>query len=153
MEKFFLVLVDDSEELHQALHYACKRAQATDMRIALLYVIAPTEFAHWAGVGELMRSEARDFAENKMREHAEYVQTLTGKAPLMHIREGKTVDEIINLINEHCEISLLVLGADTQSENAGPVISHMIGKGVANCRIPITVVPGNLSDEQIDELA
>ena len=34
--KFLLVLVDDSEELHQALHYACKRATAADMRIALL---------------------------------------------------------------------------------------------------------------------
>ena len=39
--KFLLVLVDDSDELHQALHYACKRAVAADMRIALLYVIAP----------------------------------------------------------------------------------------------------------------
>ena len=63
--KFLLVLVDDSEELHQALHYACKRASAADMRIALLYVIAPAEFAHWAGVGELMRQEAREYAEEK----------------------------------------------------------------------------------------
>ena len=85
---FMLVLVDDSEELHQALHYASKRAANSDLRVALLYVIAPAEFAHWAGVGELMRQEARDMAEEKMRVHAEYVQQLTDHAPIMHIREG-----------------------------------------------------------------
>ena len=57
---FFLVLVDESDELHQALHFACKRAQSSGNSVALLYVIAPAEFAHWAGVGELIRAEARD---------------------------------------------------------------------------------------------
>ncbi len=150
--KFLLVLIDDSDELHQALHYACKRAAAADMRIALLYVIAPAEFAHWAGVGELMRQEARELAEEKMRSHADYVQELTGKAPLMHIREGKAVDEVINLINDEKEISLLVLGADTKSDSAGPVVSYLTGRGVAKCRTPIVVVPGNMTDAQIDEL-
>ncbi len=150
--KFLLVLVDDSEELHQALHYACKRAVAADMRIALLYVIVPAEFAHWAGVGELMRQEAREHAEDKMRAHADYVQKLTGKAPLMHIREGKTVEEVINLLNEEQDISLLVLGADTKSDSAGPVVSHLTGRGVAKCRTPIVIVPGNMSDAQIDAL-
>ncbi|MGB0519710.1 MAG: universal stress protein [Candidatus Puniceispirillaceae bacterium] len=150
--KFLLVLVDDSEELHQALHYACKRASAADMRIALLYVIAPAEFAHWAGVGELMRQEAREYAEEKMRSHADYVQNLTRKAPLMHIREGKAVDEVINLINDEKDISLLVLGADTKSDSAGPVVSYLTGRGVASCRIPIVIVPGNMTDEQIDAI-
>ena len=31
---FMLVLVDDSEELHQALHYASKRAANSDLRVA-----------------------------------------------------------------------------------------------------------------------
>ncbi len=48
--RFFLVVIDDSEELHQALHFACVRARSTEARIALVYVIAPAEFAHWAGV-------------------------------------------------------------------------------------------------------
>ena len=60
--KFFLVLVDASEELHQALYYACIRAKSAGLRVALLYVIAPAEFAHWAGVGALMREEASDMA-------------------------------------------------------------------------------------------
>lgn len=150
--RFFLVMVDESEELHQALYYACMRAKATGLRVALLYVIAPAEFAHWAGVGELMREEARDMAEDKMRVHADYVQELTGQAPLMYIRDGKVVEEVVSLINEEESIISLVLGADTKSENAGPVIGHFSGRGIGQCRVPVVIVPGNLSDEQIDLL-
>ena len=150
--KFFLVLVDESEELHQALYYACMRAKSTGLRVALLYVFAPAEFAHWAGVGELMREEARELAEDKMRVHADYVQELTGQPPLINIREGKVVEEVISLINEEEGIISLVLGADTESDSAGPVISHLSGRGIGQCRVPVVIVPGNLSDDQIDVL-
>ena len=150
--KFFLVLVDESEELHQALYYACMRAKSTGLRVALLYVSAAVEFAHWAGVGELMREEAREMAEDKMRVHGDYVQELTGQPPLMHIREGKVVEEVISLINEEEGIISLVLGADTESDSAGPVISYLSGRGIGQCRVPVVIVPGNLSDEQIDVL-
>jgi hypothetical protein len=59
---------------------------------------------------------------------------------------------LLTLIDEEEQISLLVLGADTQSETAGPLISFLMAKGASKCRVPITIVPGNLSDEQIDAL-
>ena len=62
----FLVVVDDSEEMHQALQFACGRARTVGGRVALMYCIAPAEFEYWAGVGELMRAEAREAAEEKM---------------------------------------------------------------------------------------
>ena len=62
----FLVIVDDSEEMHQALQFACGRAEAVGGKVALLYCIAPSEFEYFAGVGELMRAEAREAAEEKM---------------------------------------------------------------------------------------
>ena len=103
-------------------------------------------------MGELMRQEAREMAEEKMRVHAEYVQNITGTPAIMHIREGNVSDEVINLITEEDDISMLILGADTTSDSAGPVISYLMGKGISQCRVPVMVVPGNLSDEQIDAL-
>ena len=67
-------------------------------------------------------------------------------------REGDAREELLTLIDEEEKISLLVLGADTQSETAGPLISFLMAKGASKCRVPITIVPGNLSDEQIDAL-
>ena len=151
-DPLFLVVVDDSEEMHHALQFACGRANAVGGKVGLMYCIEPAEFEYWAGVGELMRAEAREEAEANMAVHAEYAQQLTGEMPVLYVREGDIRDELLTLINEEPQISLLVLGADTNSETAGPLITFMMAKGMAKCRVPITVVPGNLTDDQIDAL-
>ena len=84
--------------------------------------------------------------------HASYAQELTGELPVMYVREGDVREELLSLIDDEPQISLLVLGADTTSETAGPLITFMMAKGAAQCRVPITVVPGNLTDDQIDAL-
>ena len=151
-DPLFLVVVDDSEEMHHALQFACGRATAVGGKVGLMYCIVPAEFEYWAGVGELMRAEAREEAEANMAVHAEYAQQLTGEMPVLYVREDDIRDELLTLINEEPQISLLVLGADTNSETAGPLITFMMAKGMAKCRVPITVVPGNLTDDQIDAL-
>jgi len=151
-DPLFLVVVDDSEEMHHALRFACGRAKTIGGKVGLMYCIAPSEFEYWAGVGELMRAEAREEAEANMAIHASYAKQLTGEMPVLYVREGDVREQLLSLIDEETQISLLVLGADTQSETAGPLITFMMAKGAANFRVPITVVPGNLSDEQIDAL-
>ena len=84
--------------------------------------------------------------------HADYARNLTGQIPVLYVREGDAREELLTLIDEEKQISLLVLGADTQSETAGPLISFLMAKGASKCRVPITGVPGNLTDEQIDAL-
>ena len=42
-ERVFLVVVDESEEMQVALRFACRRAQHTGGRVALLYVIEPAD--------------------------------------------------------------------------------------------------------------
>ena len=95
---------------------------------------------------------AREEAEAKMAIHASYAQELTGQIPVLYVREGEIRDELLSLIDEEQQISLLVLGADTKSETAGPLITFLMARGAARCRVPITVVPGNLTDDQIDAL-
>ncbi|MEN8196983.1 MAG: universal stress protein, partial [Pseudomonadota bacterium] len=63
----FLVVIDDSEEMQVALHFASRRAMRTGGRVALLYVQQPAEFQHWMAVGDLMREEAREEAEGLMQ--------------------------------------------------------------------------------------
>ena len=150
--RVFLVVVDDSEELHQALYFACRRAKRLNGRIALMYCIRPAEFQHFAGVGELMREEAREQAENMLRVNSEWVHDLTGKNPMVYLREGDPRVEVINLINEDEQISILILGANTKGDSTGPLISYLTTKGAAECPVPITIVPGNLLDEDIDRL-
>ena len=150
--RVFLVVVDESSEFHQALYFACMRAKSVHGRVALLRCVGGAEFQHWVGVGELMVEEAREEAENLLREQSEWVHRLTSEYPIVHLREGDAKTEIINLINEEPEISVLVLGANTQDETTGPLISYLTARGAAQCRVPITIVPGNLSDADLDKV-
>jgi nucleotide-binding universal stress UspA family protein len=149
LPRTFLCVVDDSAELHQALRYACRRARKTRGRVALLYVIEPVEFQHWMAVGHLMAEERREQAEEMLQVVSSVVQTLSGATPVIYIREGKAADELIKLLETEKEFSILVLGAATAGEGPGRLLSFLL-KRVGKLKIPVTIVPGNLTDEQID---
>jgi len=132
-----------------ALRFACLRARRTGGRVALLYVIEPAEFQHWMAVEDLMREEARSEGEQLLQRLAAQVNELVGTIPVLYVREGKVRDELFKLLDEEPRISILVLGANTGSRGPGPLVSALTGKMIGKLRVPITVVPGNLGDDEI----
>lgn len=148
--RVFLVVVDDSDEMNVALQFACRRASSTGGRVALLYVIEPADFQHWMGVGKLMEEERRQEAEQVLQKLSGHVMEWTGSMPILHVREGDRRDELLALIDEEPGISVLVLGASTGAKGPGPLVSQLSGKFVGKLRVPLTIVPGNMTDEQID---
>jgi nucleotide-binding universal stress UspA family protein len=152
-DRVFLVVVDESEELKVALRFACRRALHTGGRVALLYVIEPSGFQHWMSVGDLMREEARSEGEQLLQRMAAEVNELAGKMPILHLREGNRRDELLALLDEEPNISILVLGASTGKRGPGPLVSALTGKFLGKVHIPITLVPDSLSDEEIDAVS
>ncbi|OAN49128.1 universal stress protein [Paramagnetospirillum marisnigri] len=148
----FLVVVDDSPEMKAALRFACRRAKASSGQVALLRVIEPAEYQHFASIGNLMRAEARQAAEELLNRLAGDVNALSGHLPVLYVREGDPREELIAVISEEPAISVLVLGADTGSKGPGPLVSALTGKYVGKLRVPITIVPGSLTDAQIDQI-
>jgi len=147
-----LCVVDNSDELSQAIRFACRRANNVGVKIALLYVIQPAEYQHWVAVGEKMREEAREEAEEMLQVVATSIQTRTGVTPSLYIREGQLEEELIKLIDEEESISLLVLGASTGTDGPGPLVTKLLREMTGKLRVPVTVVPGGLSEEQIDAI-
>ncbi len=152
-DRVFLVVVDETEEMNVALRFACLRARRTGGRVALLYVIEPAEFQHWMAVEDLMREEARSEGEQLLQRLAAQVNELVGTIPVLYVREGKVRDELFMLLDEEPRISILVLGANTGARGPGPLVSALTGKMIGKLRVPITVVPGNLSDDEIDHVS
>lgn len=146
----FLVVVDDTEEWHAALRYACRRAQHSGGRLALLHVVEPAEFQQWMAVEDVIREERREAAEKLLHDVANEVIELTGLLPTLYVREGDRTEELLALIDEEPSITVLVLGASPSSEGPGPLIQHLMARRVGQLRIPVTVVPGRLSLEEID---
>jgi len=152
-ERVFLVVVDDSPELPIALRYASLRALHTGGHVALLHVVEPTDRQHWMALESLMRDEKRQDAEQFMERYASEVSTLTGSLPAIYIREGIVRDELLALIDEDPSISILVLAASAGEAGPGPLISALTGKFAGKLRVPVTIVPGKLSDAEIAALA
>ena len=151
-ERVFLVVVDESQEMQNALQFACRRARNTQGRVALLYVIEPAEFQHWLGVERVMQDEARQQAEQTLQTLAAKVQAETGKLPILHVREGRRRDELLGMIEEDPSISLLVLGMATGREGPGPLVTYLVSQAGSQMRVPVTLVPGQLTPDEIDEV-
>ena len=148
----FLVAVDKSTELRAALRFACRRVINSGGTVALFHAVPQTEFQHFSTIGELMDHEAKTEAERLLQQVAAEVHRQTGKFPDLYLRQGDTLPELQKVIKEHPAISMLVLGAGTGTEGPGPIVSAISGKLAGKLDIPVTIVPGDLSEDRIDAL-
>jgi nucleotide-binding universal stress UspA family protein len=152
----FLVIVDESPEGETALFYAARRARRTGGGLALLFVIEPPEMTHWLGVEETFRDEQHRKARAVFRLRARKLKSWgfedIGQEEI--VREGYKAEEIVKLIEEDRDFGILVLGASTDQQGPGPLVSSLAAGAKAGAfPIPITIVPGNLTLEEIEGLA
>jgi len=68
------------------------------------------------------------------------------------IREGDPSEQILDVIDKDVDIALLVLAASAGAEGPGPIIT-MLAHTAGTFPIPLAIVPGNLSDLDIDALS
>ncbi|MEM6438422.1 MAG: universal stress protein [Pseudomonadota bacterium] len=148
----FLVVVDETPECMNAIRFAARRAQKTGGGLQMLFVIQPEEFQHWVGVGEIMRWEKREAAEARFKEAAALLEQNVGITPEFVIREGDPIEEVLAQVRDDPEVGVLVLGAGTEG-GPGPLVSHLVGKLAGDLPVPVTVVPGGLSRDQVIALA
>jgi len=123
-------------------------------KVALLYVIEPPDFREWKAVEARMREEAYKEAERALYESCSIVNNASGSRPELIIREGNRRDELAALLKEDPSLSILVLGASTAKSGPGPLVHSIMSAEFGHAfPIPITLVPGGLSNEDIDALA
>ena len=79
------------------------------------------------------------------------VQKLSGATPVVYIREGTVNEQLLTLLASEEPISVLVLGVSAGSEGPGQVLSYVL-KRLGKVKVPVTIVPGNLSDAEIDAI-
>ena len=151
--RVFLVVVDESVEMPVALYYASRRAMRTGGRVALLRVMPREESHALASLAALIKEEARQEAEQLLQRLARTVIDVTGAIPVVYLLEGSVRDELLRLITEDPTISILVLAAGTGPEGPGPLVTYLASKAVGKLRIPLTIVPGSLTREQIDAIS
>jgi nucleotide-binding universal stress UspA family protein len=151
----FLVVVDESPEVDAALYYSASRAQRTGGKVVLLYVIeADNQF--WGGVRQVQLDEGHNKGKALFRlvrrklnnEGFDAVETDEV------IREGKLTEQILAHIEADEDVAILVLGASVDSKGPGPLVASLAaGATAGRFPIPITIVPGDLTLQDIKALA
>jgi hypothetical protein len=155
-QRKFLVVSDDTPEFMTALKFACRRARSTSGHVAILRVIEPAVFEHWSGVREEIERQTRDEAEAVLQEVAGFVQQETGYPPEFLIVNAENARAALRkAIGEDPDIKILVLAAAVGGRGPGPLVASLAKDGVkwGARKVPVTLVPGDLTDEEIAELA
>jgi hypothetical protein len=75
----------------------------------------------------------------------------SGLLPQIAVREGDAKAVIKDYLAEHPEVAALVLGA-APNGNPGPLVTHY-SSCAGDLPCPLFIVPGGLSDEDIDRLS
>ena len=147
----FLVVLDDSRECLNAMRFAAMRAARTGGGVEVLAVIPPEEFNHWIGVGDIMREEARARIVAHFEVFAKWMRDKQNIEPELVIREGEARDEILSQVLEDKDVGVLVLGAGTSKSGPGPLVNHM-SRNSGTLPVPLTIVPGELSKDQLEAI-
>ena len=96
-----------------------------------------------------MKAEETEAANAAFDRFAARAKDIADIVPDRVIREGAPAEEIVKLIDEDTDIGILVLAAGTEKEGPGPLVSTLC-KSAGSFPIPVAIVPGHLSDEDID---
>jgi nucleotide-binding universal stress UspA family protein len=150
--RIYLVVVDDSPEAEIALRFAARRAVKTGGGVEIVSIVEPQEFIAFAGLQATIEDEALQQAEALVAAAAGTIIAESGLRPQITVREGDAPQVVRDLIAANRDIAALVLGA-AASGAPGELVSHFAGADAGALPVPVTIVPGSLSREDIDRLS
>ena len=150
--RVYLVIMDETEEALVALRFASRRAAKTDGALQLLALVPQQQFSAFAGVQATIEEEARARAETVVTAAAGSLLAEGGRMPLISVRQGDGENVVRTYLAEHPEISALVLGAAKEG-GPGPLVTHFTGMAAGKLPCPVFVIPGSLSQDDIERLS
>jgi nucleotide-binding universal stress UspA family protein len=149
----YLVVIDDSAECDRAIYYASRRAARNNAILLMLRVIETKDrHQQWLGVADIMRAEAHEEANAALDRAAGRANGVAGITAERAIREGELAQAILNLIEEDEDIITLILAASSNAEGPGPLVASL-HKTIGQYPVPVGIVPGNLTDDELDALS
>lgn len=148
----YLVVIDDSEESRKAQRFAGRRAARTGGSVHLLVVTEKPGFVAWGGVQATIEAEAQEKAEEMANAAATNLRDEFKVFPRITVKQGDAIDVVKEVFAEDEEIAALVLGAAANG-HPGPLVAHFASGDAGTLPVPLMIVPGSLSFEDIDRLS
>lgn len=147
----YLVVIDETPEASRALRYAARRASRTGGAVTIATFLPPREFVQWGGVQATIEEEARAKAQALVGRAAGTVLDELGVPASVTVRDDDPVTGIRVLL-EADGVAALVLGAAADGP-PGPLVQHFAGQETGRLPCPVMIIPGALSEAEIDRLS
>lgn len=148
-----MVCVDGRKECRVALRLACMKVNARSGQITLLHVVPPVDFQTLGAIADRMRIERMKEGEALLANLSSEAQETFGITPTLLLVEGSAGDKIVETVRNDPNIIILVLGiSQQQHSDIGKLSSWLAGQLNSGLLIPILMVPGNLTDQQLSTL-
>jgi hypothetical protein len=121
----------------------------------MLRVLASHSDAHWSGAREEIERQQREEAEALLNRLGEEAMERSGAPPVFLIEKGEPQAAIKKVVGDDPDIKILVLAAGSGSRGPGPLVSAILKQGahVGGRKLPVTIVPGELTEAEIEDLA
>lgn len=148
----YLVCVDQHEESKVALRLACMKANARGSQVVMVHVIAPADFQTLGAIADRMREERKREGQKLLNDLAEEAFATYGIRPVTALREGSTGDEILETILADVNINIVVIGTTQHGAGRGKLTSWLATQLGSKLLVPLLMVPGNLTDQQLHAL-
>ncbi len=153
LSRKFLAVSDETPECVAALVYAALRARAVEAGLVVLRCARAPAVAGWIGLDREISQDALDAARIKAMKHIDHVETRTGVVAELVVSEDEPIDAIRRLIDGDPAIKTIVLASGAGRGGPGPLVSRLAkGRALAGRPIAVTVIPGDLTDAQLDEM-
>jgi nucleotide-binding universal stress UspA family protein len=152
MKRTYLVVIDDSPEARVALRFAARRAAKTDGAVEVLAVVEPQDFVQWGGVQAAIEEEQRLRIEASVAASVGEIMDAAGIAPQIVVQQGDRVSTVRAYVGTREDIAALVLGA-APAGKPGPLVADFTGNDAGKLPCPVMIIPGSLTDEQLENLS
>jgi nucleotide-binding universal stress UspA family protein len=152
MARTYLVVIDDSPEARVALRFAARRAAKTDGEVDVLAIVEPQDFVQWGGVQAAIEEEQRLRIEGIVAASVGEIMNAAGIIPDIVVSHGDPVTAVRGHIGTRDNVAALVLGA-APSGKPGPLVAHFTGHDAGKLPVPVMIIPGSLTEEQLEALS
>ena len=136
--KKILLATDGSEDATLAARAAIELSNRTASELHVVHVWhdVPTPHLH-----SFVRAQLRQEAEEVLNKQLERIEQAGGTVAEAHLREGRTIDEILDL-SEELDVGLLIVGSRGLG-GVGRILLGSFSEGIIHhARRPVLVVPG-----------
>ncbi|MDX2083378.1 MAG: universal stress protein [Rickettsiales bacterium] len=146
-----ITCIDVNNASSRALNYACLKAKKMNFDLLIL-AVTEASYKNMMFGARAIAQDRRQQIEKNIKKLTDEINQRLGITPKVSIREGEIMTEIIREIKSTPNCAMLVLGKSHNSLSDNTVLPKVAQKIGNKIKVPVTIVPENLSDEFLEKL-